>query len=47
MKDSDKPCNFDICDGVSMHTPLTNKQYDKMKLAEKQAQSNNTSKRQS
>ena len=44
MKDSDKLRNFDICDGISMHTPLTNRQYEKIKASEKQAQSNNTSK---
>ena len=47
MKDSDKARPLDICDGVSMHVLLNNRQYEKVKAAEKQAQSNNTSKQSS
>jgi len=47
MKDSDKARPLDICDGISMHVLLTNRQYDKIKAAEKQAQSNNISKQRS
>jgi len=47
MKDSNKPRPLDICDGISMHVLLTNRQYDKIKAAEKKAKGNNTSKEQS
>ena len=41
---SAKPRPLDICDGISMPVLLNNRQYEKVKAAEKQAQSNNTSK---